>query len=250
MRLVDVPLVSRPARWRIYPSEAYNFWETYTPGFSRSCRDLLAEDVTPVARASVRRALARIGSPRRRRILAKLVGWPRIGYLKEIFPDARFIHVYRDGRAMANSLLNMPWFLGRRGPTQWRFGELTPEQRERWENSGRSFVVLAALGWEILMSAFEAATRRLEPADLLEIRYETMCEQPLETFRAAAEFAGLRWTRAFESHVRRVKLRSGNDKWRTELTARQQHLLNACLEGTLRRWGYLPRRVRANAGGP
>jgi hypothetical protein len=77
-----------------------------------------------------------------------------------------------------------------------------------------------------------------------------MCEQPLETFRAAAEFAGLRWTRAFESHVRRVKLRSGNDKWRTELTARQQHLLNACLEGTLRRWGYLPRRVRANAGGP
>jgi len=39
-------------------------------------------------------------------------------------PEARFIHVIRDGRAVANSWLQMPWWLGYGGPERWQWDPL------------------------------------------------------------------------------------------------------------------------------
>lgn len=56
--------------------------------------------------------------------LHKFTGWPRARMLAECFPRARFGHVGRDGRAVANSTVQQEWWSGFRGPSLWNFGPL------------------------------------------------------------------------------------------------------------------------------
>lgn len=238
MRLIDLPLPDHLIRKRIYPGEWYSFWNYYYRGFGEPCRDLVKEDVTNLVKARIRKAMGAMLSPRRDRLLIKITGWPRVGFLKEIFPDAKFIHIYRDGRAVANSLLQVRWWPGWGGPEKWGCGELTLSQREKWLRSGKSYLVLAAIEWEILMDAFDCARRLIPPEDYLEIRYEDVCRAPVQAFRAAADFADLAWSPQFETAVRRTPLESANDKWRKDLNEAQQSLLNEALCESLRKYGY------------
>jgi hypothetical protein len=238
MRALDLPLPSRYIRKVLYPVEAYRFWEHHCPGFSEPCRDLNEEDVSPKIKRNVQEVMLEMSTDRRNTLLIKITGWPRIGFLKEIFPDAKFIHIYRDGRAVVNSWLNVGWWSGWRGPANWRWGELTYEQREKWTKHDRSFVALAAIEWEILMTAQERAKQRIPPSDLLEIRYEDLCQAPVETLREVTEFSALKWSPRFEAAVKGFSLESANDKWRTHLSDVQKNAMRECLEDTLKKYGY------------
>ena len=238
MRALDLPFPSRYLRKLIYPVEAYRFWDYYCSGFSEPCRDLLKQDVTPRIKRTVRSVMAQMFTHKRQRLLIKITGWPRIGFLQEIFPDARFIHVYRDGRAVVNSLLNIYFWSGWRGPANWRWGELTRAQREKWEKYDRSFVALAAIEWEILMSAQETAKQKISSNSLLEIRYEDLCQEPVRLFRMATEFCDLEWSPTFETTVRGFSLKNTNYKWQEHLSDAQQKVLNECLGDTLEKYGY------------
>jgi hypothetical protein len=240
IRTLDLlPLPSRYIRKLIYPVEAYEFWERICPGFKEPCRDLLKEDVTPRVKKSVLKVMAQMLTKRRRRLLVKITGWPRIGFLKGIFPDAKFIHIYRDGRAVVNSLLSVTWWSGWRGPDNWRWGELTPAQREKWERFDQSFVALAAIQWEILMAAHEEAKHKVPVGDLLEIRYEDMCQDPVQALKTATEFCDLVWLPEFESTIHRFTFKNTNHKWQEHLSDAQQNILNACLHESLQKYGYV-----------
>lgn len=239
MQMLDSPLPARYIRKLVYPVEAYKFWDYYCAGgFTKPCRDLLKGDVTPKTEKAVQEAMAAMLTRKRTRLLIKITGWPRIGFLKEIFPDAKFIHVYRDGRAVVNSWLGVDWWLGWRGPANWQWGELTAEQQAKWEKYDCSFVALAAICWEILMRAQECAKQRIPSNDLLEIRYEDLCQDPGKVFQMGAEFSGLEWSSRFESAVNQFSLRNTNYKWQEHLSNAQQKILNECLGDALKKYGY------------
>jgi hypothetical protein len=183
--------------------------------------------------------LAALATRRRTRPLLKVTGWPRVGFLAAVFPDARFIHVLRDGRAVASSFLKVDWWRGWRGPSNWRWGDLSSEHREEWNRHGRSFAALAAIQWKILMDAMEVAKRNLSADRILEIRYEDVCADPVRLFREAADFSGLEWSPAFERAVRDRAFRSENDKWRSDFTPQQQSVVEQVLSPYLARYGYV-----------
>jgi hypothetical protein len=239
MQILDLPLAGGHLRKLIYPVEAYRFWDHHCPGFGEPCRDLLEEDVTPRSRRVVRYVMAQMLTPRRNRLLVKITGWPRIGFLREIFPDSRFIHIYRDGRAVANSYLGVSWWSGWRGPGGWLWGELSQEQAETWDRHDRSFVALAAMQWEILMSAQREAKQRISSDGLLEVRYEEMCQDPVGTFRSVAEFCELEWSPGYEATIQELSFENANRKWQEQLSTEQQRILNECLCQTLGDYGYV-----------
>ena len=183
--------------------------------------------------------MAKVLTPRRNRLLAKVTGWPRIGFMKEIFPDAKFAHIYRDGRAVANSWLNVSWWSGWQGPANWRWGELMPEQREKWERYDKSFVVLASIEWEILMAAQERAKQSIPESDLLEIRYKDLCQDPVRISQLVTKFGGLEWSSRVEATIHQFSLRNANHKWREHLSDAQQRVLNECLREALSKYGYV-----------
>ena len=238
MRAIDLPLVGPRLARLIYPGECFEFWEHHVPGFSTPCRDLLAQDVTRHTKDGMGRLLTHVLTRKRHRLLVKLTGWPRIGFLREIFPDALFIHLIRDGRAVVNSMLNVGWWWGWRGPDNWRWGDLTRHQREEWERHDQSFVALAAIEWKLLLDAFENARDIVPPGQYLEISYEDLCAAPTAIVKQVADFCDLPSPPAFERSVGSYDLRNTNYKWQDNLTAAQQRTLQTVLSEHLERYGY------------
>lgn len=233
------PLLGSLLTRKIQPGECYRFWDRHAYGFSEPCRDLLRTDVTARVRSQVLAAFEPMLSHQRNRLLIKITGWPRLGYLNTIFEDARFIHIVRDGRAVASSLLHVDFWRGWMGPQSWRAGLLSAEDQALWESYGRSFVALAGLEWRIQMRAMEAARRALpDPKLFLEIRYEELCEQPLDTCRRVLEFAELPDFVDLERHIRAAQISSTSDRWRDNLTPAQQTILEEVLREDLVRYGY------------
>jgi omega-hydroxy-beta-dihydromenaquinone-9 sulfotransferase len=233
------PLVKRLLGSRIKPGEFYGFWYKHAYGFAEPGRDLVASDVTPRVRKQVRRAFEEMLSARRNRMLIKLTGWSRIGFLQEIFPDAKFIHIVRDGRAVSNSYLHInEWqWRGWYGPYSWRYGPLSPADQAAWEQSGKSFVALAGLQWRIHTGAIETARAGVDPARYLELKYERFCEQTVDAMRDVVAFAELEQSPRFERHVERSPIRD-TDRWRKDLSVEQQTLLTTLLRDDLLRYGY------------
>jgi sulfotransferase family protein len=238
---MDNPFLQRMFGERIRPGESYRFWDHYAYGFSEPCRDLLRSDVTPRVKKQLHRAFEPMITRKRNRLLIKITGWPRIGYLNEVFEDAKFIHIMRDGRATASSLLHVGFWRGWYGPQGWRAGLLSPEDQAAWESYDRSFVALAGLEWRIQMRAMEAARRSLDPTLFHEFKYETFCEEPLETFRQVLEFAELPWSNELESAVKAARIKSTSDRWRDDLSPGQQTILDDLLRDDLIRYGYADR---------
>jgi omega-hydroxy-beta-dihydromenaquinone-9 sulfotransferase len=226
-------------RRRWHPVEAYAFWDRQYRGFSEPCRDLTAEDATPVFASRLRKATDPHVTPARPHLLCKITGWPRIGFIRAVYPNAKFITVIRDGRATANSLTQVHFWPGWRGPGNWPLGPLNPDQSDRWERSGRSFIALAGLYWEVLMDAYGQAKATLnDPGAVLEIRYEDLCADPARTVRAAAEFAGFEYSPTLQRRVGLRKVQDQNEKWKRDLNPVQQAVLYECIKDSLARWGY------------
>lgn len=238
MRGIDVPILGSALKRRYIPDECYAFWEFFCRGFSVPCRDLLAEDVTHVNKRMVQEIMSEMVTRTRNRLLFKITGWPRIGFLREIFPEARFVHIYRDGRAVANSLLAVDFWWGWRGPENWRWGPLSPAHQQEWERHGKSFVALAAIQWKLLMAAMEKAKQGVPAGDLLEIRYEDLASRPVQTFKEVTRFCELEWSQGFEQALGSYTMETTNAKWKTDLTPAQQAILEAVLADTLTRYGY------------
>jgi hypothetical protein len=239
LRLIDYPVVGELVKRKVKPAECYPFWEHHCRGFSAPYRDLVAGDVTEIAKTRVRHTMSKIRTETRDRLLIKITGWPRIGFLSEIFEDAKFVHVLRDGRAVANSMVNVHFWRGWSGPQDWGWGELSPAQEDEWRRYDESFVVLAAIQWKILMDAMENAKALVESGNLIEIKYEDLCSDPTNTLKKVVAFSGLEWAPSFERELLRFRVKNTNDKFRSDLTAKQQRDLEEVLEDYLVRYGYL-----------
>lgn len=240
--VADLPVVGPYLRKQkvLRPWEPYPIWEQNCPGFKEPFRDLRAEDVTPVVRKNMQQAAAQLVTAKRDRLLGKITGWPRIGLLQEIFPDAKFIHIVRDGRAVVNSLLNVDWWSGWQGPEAWRWGTLTPTQREQWETYGQSFVALASIEWNILMDAMQQA-RPLVPAEnFLEIRYEDFCDDTVGMTKDVMDFCELSWSTELANAVGTYKIRNTNYKWQKDLSPAQQAIMNDIMGPFLQAYNYEP----------
>jgi len=235
---MDNPLVRRLFGDRIRPGESYRFWDRYAFGFSEPCRDLVRSDVSPRVKRQLHVAFEAMLTARRNRLLLKITGWPRLGYLNEVFQDARFIHIMRDGRAVASSLLHVDFWRGWYGPQGWRAGLLSPQDQALWERYDRSFTALAGIEWRIQMRAVEAARKQVDPGRFLEIKYESFCEQPLETFRQVLAFTELPSSSALEQAVKSARIKSTSNRWRDDLSPGQQVILDDLLREDLRRYGY------------
>jgi hypothetical protein len=236
----DIPFVGTHLRTYVEPGECYEFWEQICHGFSTPCRDLRADDVTIKNKKRIQAEFARILTKGKDRLLIKLTGWPRIGFLREIFPDAKFIHMMRDGRAVTNSILHVNFWWGWRGPQNWRWGELSSQHKEEWNKHNQSFIALAGIQWKIQMDAMEVAKKHVDDRNFMEVKYEHLCQNPIDTLRETVEFCELDWSRKFEKNLSSFKLNSRDFKWEEEFTQFQRSELEEVLGNYLERYGYVP----------
>ena len=163
-----------------------------------------------------------------------------MSFFARIFPEARFIHIVRDGRAVANSWLQMPWWGGYRGPEHWHWGPLTPHYADEWERGGKDFALLAALAWKTLMDSFLAAEGELQAHRYLRLRLEDILAAPKEHFQTLLGFCDLPWTPDFERGFARRKFHDGRKlAFQRDLSAAQLSVIEGSLAPLLKRYDYV-----------
>jgi omega-hydroxy-beta-dihydromenaquinone-9 sulfotransferase len=232
---------TQKSRLRYAPSEGYRVLSReVSPMLAAPLHDLTAADVTPWLEGRFSTFFhERARAQRTEVFLHKFTGWPRSGFIKGVLPSARFIHVVRDGRAVANSWLQMPWWRGFEGPDHWQWGPLPADLEAEWEASGRSFVVLAGLLWQLLIDSFDSARAAIASSDWLEVRSEDVAAKPRQSFVTMLDFCGLSWDAEFERGFERHSFTaSGSDAFRRDLDPSDVERLSRILASRLAARGY------------
>lgn len=227
---------------RVAPSEAYRLLNRHVSCFvSAPDRDLTAADADGPLGDRFRRFFeSRARAQGRELFVHKFTGWPRASFIHRVFPEARFIHVIRDGRAVVGSLLRMPWWKGWNGPAEWGFGPLPDSYSGYWERS-RSAAVLAAIEWSVLIEAAEASKTQIRADLWLDVRYEDFVASPSTETASIMRFVDLPWTEEFGRGFARQNIAPGNSEmWRRSLSDQDQALVLPVLDEHLVRLGYLP----------
>ncbi len=232
---------TQKGRMRFAPSEAYRALDReVSPVLSRPWRDLTAADITPWLADRTRRFFERRAQVQGRPVfLHKFTGWPRAGFLGCVFPEAKFVHVVRDGRAVANSWLQMRWWEGFNGPDHWQWGPLADGYQDEWNRSGHSFPMLAGILWKLLLDALDAAAGSMPADRWLEVKYEDVVANPTGAFNEMREFAGLDQSGSFAGAVAGMTFGRGRlDAYRKDLGDETVEALTRSLASHLAKRGY------------
>jgi len=221
-RLYEWPLPLRLKHARAFPKpfEAYRFWERYLPGFSRRDRPLTREDVPTSGIESIRRATERIlrfhGRPR---LLVKVTGWSRMAYFDRIYPDALFVSLRRDPRAVVSSWMRAGWLDVTTPPDsdRWQWGDVPAEYCEAWRELGGDPPLSVALKIRLDLDDI-ASNTSLFPHRCHELSYEQLVSAPAASLRSLCDFCELEWTPRFERIVRGLEFYDSTGTWRRHLS--------------------------------
>jgi hypothetical protein len=199
------------------PRECFGIWRRLIPRndallYASDCTDELAERVRRVVASDLR-------AWRLERMLMKTPYLTRrILLLDRIFPDALFVHIVRDGRAVA--LSNRERIA--------KEGGLAPEEALR----------KSAAYWVQTLDYVEECAELLGPR-FSGIRYENFCQDVHGALNAAFRVCGLDPAAAHLDGVPRT-LTPTNDRWLRECSAGDRAILDEELRETLIRWDYFP----------
>jgi Sulfotransferase family len=161
----------------------------------------------------------------------------RIGTLHTLWPEARFVHLIRDGRDVALSLMNWPSVRTKK-----------PGTFPTWKDDP---VSTAALWWELNVRRGREAGEALGPELYRELRYESLVAHPEQECAALCEFLGLAYDEAMLNYheafraeggqevVRdRQPITSGLRNWRTQMPANNVEHFEAAVGILLDELGY------------
>jgi hypothetical protein len=156
----------------------------------------------------------------------------RIRYLQKIFPDALFVHVIRDGRAVTNSLLNIDWWPTL--PLWWIEGENATELQAK----GMDPVLVAARHWKLGVERVLYDKEHIPPEQYMELRYEKLMQDPIAEVNRALRFCDLPWSTRFESHIQAFHIQNRNFKWADRFTVQQTATIEQEIGPLLERLKY------------
>ncbi len=218
------------------PNEAYEFWNLYAD--DAFAHDFMRRSADPRSRTRLARAVRSLaacqGKPR---FAAKLTGPPRIGYLASVFPDAMFVHVVRDGRAVVHSLLNV-WFWKRKGGFEKRFWAGSPGERHD-ENPAGDPGVLAALQWRDVVAAAREEAAKLPAGHYVELRYEDFTRNPSGSVGAVLSACGLGADASIDTYLASSeRIADMNMKYLRDFSAEYLAELTSIMWPQLSQYGY------------
>jgi hypothetical protein len=155
----------------------------------------------------------------------------RIPLLLRAFPDARFISLVRDGRAVALSLSKVDWWAE---SIVWWYGD-TPE---RWAAEGRDPWAMCARNWVEELRAVQDGLAGVPRDQVLALSYESFLDAPVPTLQRLADFAGLAPSRSWDRSVGSLGFPDRNEAWRTRLDDEVVDSITQIQSDELRKHGY------------
>ena len=138
--------------------------------------------------------------------------------LKQLFPDAQFVHMVRDGRDVAMSSIKEPVF-------------------------SVNNIYTAAKEWRKNIYLAREFLEQLPSGQFTEVRYEDLLTNPVKVLESLLEFSGIKDDNgAVKEHIRKhinEDIRTNNfNKWKTQLSESQIDLYEQVAGDMLRFYNY------------
>lgn len=203
----------RRPRWLPIPAEGYPIWDDITQlPEDRSIDPLTEEDLDPGAIHRFREHLHQHQRWQRKpRFINKNTrNTRRIRYLNRIAPEALFIHVIRDPRPTAASLLRVAWW---KELPLWTRGGSTPDSLQEVPDAQ-----LAAELWRAEVERAITDKEALDESRYLEVRYEDLVREPLAVLKEIASFCRLEPSTTFRRSAATFVLTNQNEGFRSRLS--------------------------------
>lgn len=147
--------------------------------------------------------------------------------LHDMFPNARFIHIVRDGRDVFNS---------------WR--KMDPS---------KGHPAVMSLDWRYKLASIENSVKRIPEKNVMTLRYEDLLAQPEETVKSICSFLDIKFeTAMLEFHktsqhyigdhhselIFKAIDNSNISKWRKNLSPDEIKIYELMAKGPLNKYGY------------
>lgn len=191
----DVAYLNEPRHIWTYESRT-DVWSTRAEERGGNLA-LGAEDVTREVEARVDRAFrAQLAIRGRSRLIEKLPeNCFRMGFIRAIFPDGRFIHLIRHGYAVARSIAKLAeadlWY----GEADYKWEMLEKLCRDTGEIQALELAedpfVRGLIEWKLSIASAREYAKLLPRTDYMEIRFEDLVQNPVRTTRDALSFLDL-----------------------------------------------------------
>ena len=157
----------------------------------------------------------------------------RIPHLLTMFPNARFIHLVRDGRAVTHSYakkqrrdMNPDATVYAAQGYDYPFADLALKLAAYWQ---RTIDEVALRDQELNLTA---------NGRLLEIRYIDLCTRTDAVLEQLCRFMGVKASR-LKPEAHKIKMTNQNYKWRKELSPDLIEATQRIQKAGLKRWGYI-----------
>ncbi len=120
----------------------------------------------------------------------------RLNFIQQIFPDARFIHIYRNGLEVARSIGKASekgkWF----GANFYKWNRLVNYARNSDDTKHlpelcTTYYDKGLLEWRLSTEAAVVFLKRLQKATFIEINYDEFVKDPIGTISKLLEFIGV-----------------------------------------------------------
>ena len=164
---------------------------------------------------------------RRRPLLKSPYNTGRVAFLREIFPRAKFIHIYRHPYNVFQSNQH----LVREGLVTFQLQDPDPNK-----SAERQFLDI----YRELMQTFYGDVEQLSPGDVAEIKFEDLERDPIQELRRVYRELGMDFSDPLHRRLQRyLKNVAGYKKNRFALLSiHERQLIDARLGEFMRNWGY------------
>jgi hypothetical protein len=254
----------------IFPREINYIWRHGNAGYPT---DVLTPDYArPEVRQFIQSQFQKFSHRQQKsRIIEKTcANSARVPFVHAVFPDALFVHLIRDGRAVAESarrrwqanpefkylLEKLRWVPWQDIPyycwryVRYQFGRF-PGQADKAQSSwgprferldalvkSKSLLEVCGIQWQTCVEMADTALAQLPSEQTFTLRYEDLIANPALITRKLYEWADLTLTPDGESLIA-TTVHGGNlEKWRDELSQDELDALIPHIEETLLKHGY------------
>jgi hypothetical protein len=193
----------------------------------------------------------------------------RVDFVHTVFPEARIIHLIRDGRAVAESarrcwkarpeiryLLEKARYVPPRDIPyygfrylRYQFGRLTMHDtmQSSWGPrfagldelvKEKELIEVCGIQWKVCLEAAESAMRQLPSDQAITLRYEDIVDSPLSTMGELFDQLKLAFTPECQDYVKSSLTADHLNKWQRDLSRRDMQMLMPHIEDELLLHGY------------
>lgn len=155
----------------------------------------------------------------------------RIPLLHRIFPNARFVVLVRDGRAVADSLSRVDWW---ERSFVWWYGD-TPAN---WRAEGGDPWEICARNWVEEIKAIEEGLHTVPNEQVIRLHYEDLVTDAESAFERVAAFSGLSHDAGWRASLSTLPIHDQKEGWKARLKPSVVDRITAIQRQELERYGY------------